>query len=57
MQIVKGQKYNQQSKTKIQREFKQRLGQDVQIIVEYIPEIAKEKSGKFRYVISHVAIN
>ena len=57
VQIVKGQKYNQQSKTKIQREFKQRLGQDVQIIVEYIPEIAKEKSGKFRYVISHVAIN
>lgn len=56
VQIVKNQQYNQENDAKIQSEFKQRLGQDVQISVEYVSEIAKEKSGKFRYVISHVAI-
>ncbi len=56
VQIVKNPQYNQESDAKIQSEFKQRLGQDVQINVEYVSEIAKEKSGKFRYVISHVAI-
>ncbi len=56
VQIVKNQQYNQANDAKIQSEFKQRLGQNVQINVEYVSEIAKEKSGKFRYVISHVAI-
>ncbi len=56
VQIVKNQQYNQENDAKIQNEFKQRLGQNVQISVEYVSEIAKEKSGKFRYVISHVAI-
>ncbi|MBE0469762.1 MAG: phenylacetate--CoA ligase family protein [Methyloprofundus sp.] len=56
VQIVKNQQYNPENTAKIQSEFKQRLGQDVQIDVEYVSAIAKEKSGKFRYVISHVAI-
>jgi len=56
VQIVKNQQYNQKNDAKIQSEFKQRLGQDVQISVEYVSEIAKEKSGKFRYVISHVVL-
>jgi len=56
VQIVKNQQYKLENDAKIQSEFKQRLGQNVQISVEYVPEIAKEKSGKFRYVISHVAI-
>ncbi len=56
VQIVKNQQYNQENDAKIQSEFKQRLGKNVQISVEYVSEIAKEKSGKFRYVISHVAI-
>jgi phenylacetate-CoA ligase len=33
--------------------FKQRLGADVQIDVDLVAEIAPEKSGKFRYIISH----
>ncbi len=56
VQIVKNQQYTQQSEIKIQQEFKQRLGTDVEIKVEYIDEIVKEKSGKFRYVISHVKL-
>ena len=57
VQIVKNQQYNQQSEIKIQTEFKQRLGQSVAISIEYIDVIAKEKSGKFRYVVSHVKVN
>ncbi len=33
--------------------FKKRLGADVQIEIEIVDTIAAEKSGKFRYVISH----
>jgi len=57
VQIVKNQQYNQQNEIKIQTEFKQRLGQNVAISIEYIDLIAKEKSGKFRYVVSHVKVN
>lgn len=41
----------------IRDDFKQRLGSDVEIIVEQVNEIAAEKSGKFRYVISKVTSN
>ena len=33
--------------------FKNRLGNDVEIEIEYMEEIPAEKSGKFRFVISH----
>lgn len=35
--------------------FKRRLGAEVQIDVEWVDAIPAEKSGKFRYVVSHVA--
>jgi phenylacetate-CoA ligase len=36
------------------QQFRQRLGQAVQIDIEYLLEIPPEKSGKYRYVISKV---
>ena len=39
----------------IVRGFKQRLGEEVDIRVEWVKAIPKEASGKFRYVVSHVA--
>ncbi|HJV74483.1 MAG TPA: AMP-binding protein [Noviherbaspirillum sp.] len=41
-------------KEKITREFQARLGQSVVIQIEEVGEIAPEKSGKYRYVVSHV---
>lgn len=41
---------------KITQGFKARLGQEVNIVVEEMPEIPAEKSGKFRYVVSKVAV-
>ncbi len=35
--------------------FKRRLGESVRIDVQFVDRIAAEKSGKFRYVVSHVA--
>ncbi|MGH8761694.1 MAG: phenylacetate--CoA ligase family protein [Nitrosospira sp.] len=40
---------------KISQGFKARLGQGVKIVIEEVPEIPAEKSGKFRYVVSKVA--
>ena len=34
--------------------FKRRLGDSVQIEVDFVSEIKPEKSGKYRYIISHV---
>lgn len=33
--------------------FKRRLGQDVSVVIELVDNIPAEKSGKFRYIISH----
>lgn len=35
--------------------FQKRLGAEVSIDIEQVDEIPREKSGKFRYVVSHVA--
>ncbi|OAI18575.1 capsule biosynthesis protein CapK [Methylomonas koyamae] len=54
VQIVKSASYREDAEQKIVTEFKKRLGQRVTINVEYTDYIPKERSGKFRYVISHV---
>jgi phenylacetate-CoA ligase len=54
VQIVKTLKYQKVYEQKIIGEFKKRLGQAVTINIEYTDYIPKERSGKFRYVISHV---
>jgi phenylacetate-CoA ligase len=38
----------------IVEQFKRRLGQEVRIDLEYQESIPPEKSGKFRYIVSHV---
>jgi phenylacetate-CoA ligase len=55
VQIVKAMGYQQElAEARITNEFKKRLGSTVNIVIEYPDQICKEKSGKFRYVISHV---
>jgi phenylacetate-CoA ligase len=41
------------SKVRIVRDFKQRLGTDVCVVVDLVDTIPAEKSGKYRYIISH----
>ena len=40
----------------IREGIKQRLGEDVEVDIEQVEAIPAEKSGKFRYVISHVKV-
>lgn len=40
---------------KIQAGIQQRLGEGVRVQIERVAEVPKEKSGKYRYVVSHVA--
>jgi len=34
--------------------FKKRLGANVDVVIDRVDEIPPEKSGKFRYIVSHV---
>ena len=44
-----------QAEATIRAKFRQRLGDEVQIVVERVADIPVERSGKFRYVVSNVA--
>lgn len=52
--IVKNNAFLMANEPKITTEFRKRLGPTVAINIQYVDEIAKEKSGKFRYVKSEV---
>ncbi len=54
IQMVKNEQFSDKDLDSIRSTFKQRLGNDVDIEIEFVTDIAKEKSGKFRYVVSHV---
>ncbi|CAA9892259.1 Capsule biosynthesis protein CapK [Candidatus Methylobacter favarea] len=55
IQIVRNTDYCQEtSEMLIQDVFKKRLGKGVKVDIDYLAEIPKEQSGKFRYVVSHI---
>ncbi len=47
--------YDTAIQARIRKGLQDRLGSDVEIVVECVNELGAERSGKFRYVISHVA--
>ena len=52
--IVKDSVFKTENETLIKDGFKKRIGTDIKIIFNYLPEIKAESSGKFRYVVSKV---
>lgn len=55
LRIVKGPKYDKNSEEEtLIRETKKRLGNDINILIEYLDSIPKTNSGKLRFVISDV---
>jgi len=56
VQIVASSAYEKSSEQAIEQVFKKRLGAGINVQFDYVADIAKEKSGKFRYVISHVEV-
>jgi phenylacetate-CoA ligase len=57
VQIVAGPGFTEADEARIVRDFRARLGQGVRITVRCVAEIAPEKSGKFRYVVSKVVLS
>lgn len=55
--IVRDASYQQQAEQKIQDGFRERLGEDVVVAVEYVDRIPGETSGKFRYIVSNIEDN
>lgn len=55
--IKTNEQYSEQDEQRILDTFHARLGQGVEVSIDYVDDIPREKSGKFRYVISHVSIN
>jgi phenylacetate-CoA ligase len=53
--LVPGAGYGEPARRRIEEGFKQRLGTDVKVVLEEVPRIEAERSGKFRYVVSEVA--
>ena len=53
--VVSDNRLTQPLVDQIRNSFKERLGQNVEIIIDEVTDIAPEKSGKFRYVISKIA--
>lgn len=51
--LVTDDSFESESVASIVLGFKQRLGAEVQVVVELVDNIPAEKSGKFRYIISH----
>jgi phenylacetate-CoA ligase len=52
--LVPGDGMSAQAEAVIQNKFRQRLGAQVQVVVERVADIPADRSGKFRYVVSNV---
>lgn len=56
VQFVSNERWQQQSESEIIAQLRQRLGQDTVISLHKVEKIPPEKSGKYRYVVSHVPL-
>lgn len=57
VQVVPGDEFGLDTAARIKSGMTARLGEGVDIQVETVPEILPEKSGKYRYVVSRVAVS
>lgn len=54
IKVVKSKNYITQDEITLLEEFKRRVGNDINISIDYVDQIERSKSGKFRFVISEV---
>lgn len=54
VQLVKSQHFKMENESRIREGLRQRLRAPVEVTIEYLPNLAPERSGKFRHVISEV---
>ena len=56
VKIVKGPKYSDEDSKKLLNAFRERLGDKMKIELQFVDNLEREKSGKFRWIISKVPI-
>jgi len=56
VQLVRNQHYQAESEVRIREKLRQRLRAPVEVLIDYLPELPPEPSGKYRYVISEIAL-
>jgi len=55
IRIVRGSRYNEDDEKVLLREVRKRVGEDTEIILEYVNQIIRSRTGKLRFVISEIA--
>ncbi|MBN7797443.1 phenylacetate--CoA ligase family protein [Parahaliea mediterranea] len=55
VQVVAGPNWSDAIEHSVRQQFRQRLGESVEVVIEHLPAIPLEPSGKRRYVVSHVS--
>jgi phenylacetate-CoA ligase len=55
VQLVVTSAFRVEDEQRIVRDFRARLGAQVEVVIERVTHIAPERSGKYRYVVSHVS--
>jgi phenylacetate-CoA ligase len=53
--LVANAAFGDSDEARIRDGFRGRLGAGVRVDITKVPDLAPEKSGKYRYVVSHVA--
>ena len=53
--LVTNPQFDPTSEDRIMRDYRARLGQGVEVRITHVADIPPEKSGKYRYVVSHAA--
>lgn len=53
--VVPDDKFDEQSKNRIKQDAEARLGKEAEVTIEVVEDIPREKSGKYRYVVSHAS--
>lgn len=57
MRVVRGPGYSDADTAFIRSSLREVLGKDVEVLVEFVDSIPRTANGKFRWVISKVALN
>jgi len=56
VQLVATPAFDRAALSRIEADFRQRLGDSVRIDIELVPSIPPERSGKYRYIVSHATV-
>jgi phenylacetate-CoA ligase len=56
VKIIKGTEYSDKDEANLIAAFRERLGDQIRIIIEYVEEIERTSTGKFRWVISNIPV-